>query len=412
MKASQPLRTLQSLWRDFTTKRVMNAASSLTYSTLLAIVPVVAVIFAIARGFGYNKYIEEWFRQILISQPQVSDVIIGFVNSYLVHTKSGIVFGFGLVFMLWTIIMLTRNIEQTFNDIWGIYRQRSPFRTLTDYLAIFFILPIVIILISGIMLWVATLNRIMSGYYVIGWLVEVCINILPVLALWGIILLLYVLMPNTHVRWQSALIPALGATICMQLLQLFYIHSQMWVSSYNAIYGSFAALPLFMMWLQFTWTIILIGAELTFTNQNLEDLRTNINIHHISQRHRIVLCAIIMSHICKRQRDGHKPMTMLEIKNEVALPSRVLSELLYALQRGNMLIEISNNNGQSSSYIPAESIENLTMGMLISRLESLHPWSLDVELRHFLDTPKWKRSMLMHHNYIRAQKDIKLYELL
>lgn len=189
MKASQPLRTLQSLWRDFTTKRVMNAASSLTYSTLLAIVPVVAVIFAIARGFGYNKYIEEWFRQILISQPQVSDVIIGFVNSYLVHTKSGIVFGFGLVFMLWTIIMLTRNIEQTFNDIWGIYRQRSPFRTLTDYLAIFFILPIVIILISGIMLWVATLNRIMSGYYVIGWLVEACINILPVLALWGIILL-------------------------------------------------------------------------------------------------------------------------------------------------------------------------------------------------------------------------------
>lgn len=390
----------------------MNAASSLTYSTLLAIVPVAAVIFAIARGFGYNKYIEEWFRYILKSQPQVSDVIIGFVNSYLVHTKSGIVFGFGLVFMLWTIIMLTSNIEQTFNDIWGIYRQRSIFRTFTDYLAMFFILPIVIILFSGVMLWVATLNHLVSGYYVIGWVVECCINILPLLLMWAIILLLYVFMPNTHVRWQSALVPALGAAVCMELLQLFYVHSQMWVSSYNAIYGSFAALPLFMMWLQFTWTILLIGAELSYTNQNLEDFRTNINIHYISQRQRLVLCAIIMSHICKCQRDGHKPMTMLDIKNNVPLPSRVLSELLYALQRGKLIIEISNSDRHQSSYTPAESVENLTMGMLISRLESLHPWTFDIDIRPFLDTPKWKRTILMHHNYLRAQKDIKLYELL
>ena len=102
----------------FSTKRVMNDASALTYSTLLAIVPILAVVFAVARGFGYNKYIEIWFRDAFRSQPQAADVIVGFVNSYLIHTKSGVFLGFGLVFMLYTVIMLITNIEKTFNDIW------------------------------------------------------------------------------------------------------------------------------------------------------------------------------------------------------------------------------------------------------------------------------------------------------
>ena len=99
----------------FTAKRMMDSAAALTYSTLLAIVPIMAVVFAIARGFGYNKYIESWFRETLSSQPQAAEVIIGFVNSYLVHTKSGIFLGIGLLFMLWTVIMLISNIEKAFN---------------------------------------------------------------------------------------------------------------------------------------------------------------------------------------------------------------------------------------------------------------------------------------------------------
>ena len=103
--------------RFFTAKRVMSSAAALTYSTLLAIVPIFAVVFAIARGFGFNKYIEEWFRDAFNSQPQAAEVIINFVNSYLVHTKSGVILGVGLIFMLYTVLMLVRNIEQTFNEI-------------------------------------------------------------------------------------------------------------------------------------------------------------------------------------------------------------------------------------------------------------------------------------------------------
>ena len=142
----------------FTTKRVMNDASALTYSTLLAIVPILAVVFAVARGFGYNKYIEIWFRDALRSQPQVADVIVGFVNSYLVHTKSGVVLGFGLVFMLYTVLMLVTNIERTFNGIWQVKKERSIYRTFTDYFALMFMIPIVIVVTSGISIFLATLT--------------------------------------------------------------------------------------------------------------------------------------------------------------------------------------------------------------------------------------------------------------
>ena len=131
--------------RFFTTKRIMDYASALTYSSLLAVVPICAVVFAIARGFGYSKYIEVWFRGALDSQPQVAETIIGFVNSYLVHTKSGVFLGIGLIFMLWTIIMLTRKTELTFNDIWNVKSERTIVRTFVDYSAMFFIIPIMIV---------------------------------------------------------------------------------------------------------------------------------------------------------------------------------------------------------------------------------------------------------------------------
>ena len=154
--------------RFFTAKRVMSQAAALTYSTLLSIVPILAVVFAIARGFGYSKYIEIWFRDTFSSQPQAAEVIIGFVNSYLIHTKSGVFLGIGLVFMLYTVLMLVSNIEHTFNEIWQVKKQRSFFRTFTDYVAMLFLFPILIVLASGISIFMATLAGGMAEARLIG----------------------------------------------------------------------------------------------------------------------------------------------------------------------------------------------------------------------------------------------------
>ena len=160
----QVVKTLMIAVRFFLTKRVMQKASALTYSTLLAIVPILAVVFAVARGFGFSKYIEMWFREALTAQPQAAEVIIGFVNSYLVHTQSGVFLGIGLLFMLYTVLMLVSNVEDAFNEIWQVTKPRSLFRTFTDYLAMFFCFPIVIVVTTGISIFMATVADTFTDY--------------------------------------------------------------------------------------------------------------------------------------------------------------------------------------------------------------------------------------------------------
>ena len=217
--------------RFFTAKRVVTKAAALTYSTLLAIVPILAVVFAIARGFGYNKFIEVWFRDAFKSQPQAADAIIGFVNSYLVHTKSGVFLGIGLLFMLYTVLMLVSNIEQTFNEIWQVKKSRSVFRTFTDYLAMFFVFPILIVLSSGMSIFLATVANKMPDFLMMGTFMLTLIDMIPYVLMAGMFIALYIFMPNTHVKPICAVVPGILAGIAMQGLQFVYIHSQMFLST-------------------------------------------------------------------------------------------------------------------------------------------------------------------------------------
>ena len=262
--------------RFFTEKRVMTQASALTYSTLLAIVPMLAVVFAIARGFGYNKFIEMWFREVLASQPQVADAIVSFVNSYLIHTKSGIFLGVGLIFMLYTVLMLVNNVEETFNQIWQVNNSRPIIRSFANYLAMFFLFPIIIVISTGLSLFMETVADKMDDIVILEPIVHKLFSLFPFMLMSLLFIFLYVYMPNTKVRFSCAIIPGILAGIAMHLLQIAYIHSQIWVTGYNAIYGSFAALPLFMLWVQISWAICLFGAQLTYTNQNLNRIGFNL----------------------------------------------------------------------------------------------------------------------------------------
>ena len=264
--------------RFFTAKRVMAQASALTYSTLLAFVPIVAVIFAIARGFGYNKYIEIWFRDTLSSQPQAAEAIIGFVNSYLVHTKSGIFLGIGLIFMLYTVLMLMNNVEETLNHVWQVNNSRPIIRSFTNYLAVFLLFPILLIIAIGLSFYMTAFAAEMSHFEYLGSMVRHLLDLIPYILLSLLFIGLYIYMPNTKVKPSCAIVPGILAGVGMQILQIAYIHSQIWVTGYNAIYGSFAALPLFMLWIQMSWTICLFGAQLTYTNQNMNRIGIHLEV--------------------------------------------------------------------------------------------------------------------------------------
>jgi membrane protein len=397
--------------RFFTAKRVMTKASALTYSTLLAIVPILAVVFAIARGFGYNKYIEMWFRDALSSQPQAADIIIGFVNSYLVHTRSGVFLGIGLLFMLYTVLMLVSNIEDAFNEIWQVKKSRSVFRTFTDYLAMFFIFPILIVLTSGLSIFIAAIADRMPDFLMLGSAVRFLIDLTPYVLMSAMFVALYVFMPNTKVELRSAIVPGILAGIAMQGLQFVYIHSQIFLSSYNAIYGSFAALPLFMLWMQISWTICLFGAELCYTNQNLDFYDYDAHSGEISHRYKLMLCAVLMSRICRRFAEGKKPYSILELRQETSIPIRFVSDLLYELINAGLLTEVtSDEKSEESRFMPAEDISNLTLGTMIDRLEAQGTWKIDLDLSNVF-TSEWRKVIEARLNYLKTTRNILLQDL-
>ena len=394
--------------RFFTAKRVMQKAAALTYSTLLAIVPIMAVVFAIARGFGYNKYIEVWFRSAFESQPQAADIIIGFVNSYLVHTQSGVFLGVGLLFMLYTVLMLVSNVEDAFNEIWQVKKPRSIFRTFTDYLAMFFMFPIIIVLTSGISIFMATVANSLPNFLLLGPFVRLLIDMLPYVLMAGLFIALYIFMPNTRVRPISALVPGILAGIAMQGLQIFYIHSQMFLSSYNAIYGSFAALPLFMLWVQISWTICLFGAELCYTNQNLDYYDYDANTGEISHRYKLLMASLLMSKICQRFAKGQRAYSAYELRGLTNIPIRIVNDLLYELIDAKLLIEISGDEkGETSRFMPAEDISHMTYGMMVDRLESKGRWKNVSELFK----GEWAKAIELRSEYLRGARDIKLQDL-
>lgn len=395
----------------FTTDRVVSRASALTYSTLLSIVPILAVVFAIARGFGYSKYIEVWFRNSFAGQETSVNAIIGFINSYLVHTKSGIFLGFGLLLMLWTVMLLTSNIERTFNEIWQIKKRRSLFRKITDYLTMFFLLPIIIVLSAGISIFMATMVKQTTDFLLLGPMMQAMIDVSPYIMMSILFIALYVFMPNTRVRLKSAIFPGILIGCTFQGLQYFYIHSQIWVSHYNAIYGSFAAVPMFMLWVQISWSICLFGVELCYANQNLEEYNFRIDPEQISHRYRTLLSALILSLICKRFAEGKKPYSALELSRTYNIPIRVTTDLLYDLLRVHLVIEVLNDEKDYATvYVPAEDINNLSVGVMIDRLEALGNETLKLEYKDFYNKC-WKQVMDCRLDYLNKERQILLKDL-
>ena len=390
-------------------KRVLASASRLTYSTLLALVPILAVVFAIARGFGYSIYIEEWFRDLFKAQPDATEIIIGFVNSYLINTKKGVFLGIGLLFMLGTVLMLISTIEETFNDIWLVRKPRSMFRTFTDYMALLFALPIGIVAISGLSIWMQAFNRHLIDITIIGPLMKFCIELIPYVVLSAVFVGLYVFMPNTKVRLRSALWPGIAAGVSMQLFQLIYVNSQIWVSNYNAIYGSFAVIPLFMLWMQISWTIILVGAELSYTIQNHDEFLSSNSQSELSYKTRFVLSAKIMSIICKRFAEGGQAYNSMQLKLQLGISMRVLSRLLYDLQQIHFITEIMHDDkGEEVLYQPAEALDILTIGELHSRLAQL---GSDIDSDILSVSEEWKSAILLYDEYIDKARSIELKSL-
>lgn len=363
-------RRLMITGEGFLQNNLTSYASALTYSCILAAVPVLAIIFAIARGFNFGNVIEEQLRSNLSISPDIADTIFGFIDSYLAHTHSGIFLGVGLLVLLYTVVMLTSNIETAFNTIWHVRSSRNIYRRTIDYVSVFLFLPILIVVTSGFSLFLITLTSLFADYVILSSTMEFVIKLTP-MVLWCIAFIaLYKLMPNTHVRWRSVLLPGLLVGAIFQLLQYIYIHYQIVLSSYNAIYGTFAALPMFMLWLNISWIIILTGAQLSYANQCVHEYAFTKDSQHISRCDHDSLCILLLHCIAHRFAEGMPAYTTHTLSRETHLPHSTVQGLLDELVTVGLLSETLDDTGTRQHYLPCQDIHRITIDKVIHHLDN------------------------------------------
>jgi membrane protein len=356
----------------FVEDRIVSKASALTYSTLLAIVPIVAIVFAIARGFGFANLVEQQFYQGLEGNTETAKTILTFVDSYLSEAKSGVFIGVGLVMLLWTVINLINNIEITFNRIWGVKKARTWYRMVTDYFSMLLLTPILIVLSAGLSIFMSTMLKQTDDYALLAPVMKFVVRLIPYVLTWFMFTGLYIIMPNTKVKFKYALIGGVLAGTVYQAFQYLYIDGQIWVSRYNAIYGSFAALPMFLLWLQMSWTICLFGASLTFAGQNIQNYSFDKDTRNISRRYKDFITVLIMSLVAKRFVNGEPAYSAEEISTEHHIPIRLTRQILDLLNSVNFVAEIqAEKKSEEIRYQPAFDVNQMNVALLFERIDTI-----------------------------------------
>ena len=344
-------------------------ASALTFYSLLSVVPVVAMIFGIAKGFGF----EERIRAMLegnVSDPHQQEVvnwIVNFAVSYLESTPGGQIAGIGFAILLWSIMKVLGNIEESFNDIWEVKHSRSFIRKFSDYVALFLLAILLLVSTSGVVVFIS--NQI-KGISIVEYVSPLAMVLFPYLIIWIVFTLLLYIMPNKKVNFNAALFGGIISGTMFQLLQYGYIHSQVWVSKYNAIYGSFAALPLFLIWLQLSWLIVLFGAELSFAYQNYRSFEFDADIKRISYKYKRLVYLLIVHHVANRFEKGEEPVTNMNLSVNLKLPIRLVNELLFELVESKVFSEVSLGRENEVFYQPALDINKLSITNVVSMVET------------------------------------------
>lgn len=368
------LRVIVLALKGFNEDKVSMRASALTYYTLFALVPVVALAFGIAKGFGLESYLESELQNALSNREEVFTWIMSFSKSMLETARGGMVAGVGFVVLVYAVMNVLSNIEASFNAIWKIHKGRTLSRKFSDYFSMMFIAPFFLILSSGATVFLGTqITRISEDIQLIGFFSPVLmflVQLVPYVLVWILFTLIYVVMPNTNVRFGGALLAGIVAGTMFQLAQWGYIYFQVGVSRYNAIYGSFAAVPLLLLWLQTSWLIVLFGSEVSFAYQNVEKYIYDKEAKTMSFFNRKLISLYICHLVIKRFKQGETPLTASQIAHELEIPIRLLREVLYDLIELHILSETITDHPKESGYQPGQDINRLSIKVITEMLEN------------------------------------------
>ncbi len=367
------LRIISLVVRGFPKHMCGLRASALTFYTVLSIVPLLAMAFGVAKGFGFEKVLERQLYQNLPGQEEVLNRITQMARTLLEQTRGGAIAGIGMVILIWTAVKVLNHIENSMNEIWEVREPRPFQRKLSDYLAIMFISPFLVIISSSLTVFISTqvttITEEVAMMGMISPLIYTLIKLLSYCLIWALFTLTYLIMPNTGVNVFSALIGGVIAGSTYQFAQWIYINFQIGVAGYNAIYGSFAALPLFLIWVQVSWLIMMLGAQISAAHQHLDTygLEPSAPAPSFSLKKLLSLRAI---HLLTRNfTDGRPPMTAEEIADRMGIHLRMIGPILREFVDANILSQTLSPKNAPPAYQPARDIRHFTIKFIIDTLE-------------------------------------------
>lgn len=369
----KPLRIFVIAVRGFEQDKCLLRASALTFYTVLSIPSVLAMLFGIAKGFGFEKRLEERLFENFPGQEEILTTVISFSNTLLEQTKGGLIAGIGVVVLFWSVLKVLAHIENALNKIWEIKESRSWGRKISDYLSIMFLAPVLILMSGSITVFITTqitqITQKVTWLGMLNPLIYFSFNLIPYFLIWVLITFVYVLMPNTKVKLRSGILAGIIAGTIFQLFQEFYIDFQIGMARYNAIYGSFAALPLFLFWVQISWWIVLFGAELSFATQNVRSYEYDPDSRRISPAFKKLLMLQVSHLLIHNFKDGNPPLTASKISKRLSIPIRLLHQVLYELTTAGLLNETRTKRENQFGYQPARDINTLSVGGVLDALD-------------------------------------------
>lgn len=346
-------------------------ASSLSFYTLLSIVPILAVAFGLAKGFGFEKTLETEIVASFYQHQQIAEQLIAFARSTLEQAQGSLIAGVGVLLVFWSSLGLLGNLEQAFNTIWKFRASRSIPKRIRDYLPILILTPMFIVASSSLTFFmiskVVELTVTNGVYEPLKPFIHLSYYLLLLLLVWGFYSFIYIYIPNKKVPWGSCFLGGFAAACVFQILQWSYIHVQVFLTSYNAIYGSFAAIPLFLLWLQISWLITLGGAELAYQHASLPFLiRGKGQLMAPIGMRGLRLMTVLTAY---RSFWARKPLKgSLELAKALKIPHNLASDLVEDCVNKGLLLKAMNPQGQQQ-FVPAADPSHLTLSEIVDETD-------------------------------------------
>jgi len=399
-------RTITLVVRGFTSKNLNDQAKALTYSLIFAVIPILAMIVAVAKGFGVADVIEKQLNASFLGETNMVPTIMSMVERYLETAQDGVFIGIGILILLWAVYSFFQSVEAAFNRIWNVKKSRSILRQATTYIAIVVIIPVLIVCSAGIDIFVNTtvestihVEALHDFFHTSG------VKMLQFALCWLFFTWMYVAIPNTKVRFWSGFIPGVLMGTLFQLLQMLSVYLIALLSRTSIVYGAFASIPILMTWLQWTCLLILIGAEMSYAIQNNEQFEYEQDLNSMSRRYKDFIMLYLLSRIVKRFEAGEAPYTAHELAVRDHLPIRLVNRLLSRMVETFVLREVYQEGDEDKAYQPALDTHKISVSMVMDRIDMQGT-------EEFLQAPSEDMQAFWEHFLVLKEKDHELNNVL